>query len=87
MREFGSFLCWLFALTGSVLVLNLAMKALSLPVDIGIVAAILPLVVAFAILERGGGERMTRKILAYVAWFFSGFTVIVLTASMLALIQ
>ncbi len=87
MREIGSFLCWLFAVAGSVLVLNLATKALSLPVDIGVVAAFLPLVVAFAILERGHRERLTRKILAYVAWFLGGFAIIVLTASMLALIQ
>ena len=80
MREFGSFLVWLFALTGSVLALNLALGLLPLPGDIAVVAACLPLVGAFALMERGGGERPARKVLAYWTWFLGGFLAIALTA-------
>ena len=87
MREIGSFLGWLLALAGSVLALSLATKLLSLPVDLGVAVTFLPLVAAFAILERGDRENVVRKTLTYMVWFLGGIAAIVLTASVLALVQ
>ncbi len=87
MREIGSFLGWVLALTGSVLGVHLIIQALSLPADISVVATILPLVAALTLLEYQGSSHRGRKVLIAMAGVLLLFIALLVTTFLLTLGQ